>query len=173
MNGEALWVLCGLLFLDGATFAFFTTVLLLHYGQFHPPWQVAVFGGASSALGSMLQLLALRWAMASGRRWMHRFAPSRDKLEAAIRAYPSASFLAIATARATPLPDAPIKLVAAAAGYPLPLYGIAIYLGSLPYYFALALVGSRVRIPLWVLLGALAVVGIGIWIDRWRRRPGR
>ena len=170
MNGESLWVLCALLFADGATFAFFTTALLLHYGHLHAPWMVAALGGMASALGSSLQLFLLRWVMGSGRSWMWRFAPSREKLEAALKAYPSASFVALAVARATPLPDAPLKLVAAAAEYPVLRYGLAIYLGSLPYYYALALIGSKVRIPLWILLSAVGLIVLGVLVDRWRRR---
>jgi uncharacterized membrane protein YdjX (TVP38/TMEM64 family) len=161
--------LCLLLFVDGATFAFFTTFILLHYGHALPPWQVAVVGGLASALGSTLQLLLLRWVLASSHGWMRRFTPSREKLEAALRQYPSASFMALAVARATPLPDAPLKLVAAVIEYPLALYGLAIYVGSLPYYFALALVGSKVAIPVWVLVAAAALIVIGVLIDRWRR----
>ncbi|MBI5837887.1 MAG: hypothetical protein HZB25_11620 [Candidatus Eisenbacteria bacterium] len=137
MNPESLWLLCALLFADGATFAFATTPLLLEYGKFHPAWQVALAGSVASAGGSMLQLLALRWVMASGRPWMRRLAPSRERLETVMRANPSVSFLAILVARATPLPDAPLKLVAAAGGYPVPRYGLAIVLGALPYYFLL------------------------------------
>jgi len=170
MSPESLWVLCLLLFVDGATLAISSTVLLLTYGRFHPPWQVALAGGAASAMGSMLQLLFFRWALSSRHRWMRRFAPSREKLEAALRSYPSASFLALTVARATPLPDAPLKLVAAVIEYPIPLYGLATYLGSIPYYYALALIGSKVRIPLWMLITALVVIGLGFLVDRWRKR---
>ena len=45
LSPESLVVLCLLLFADGATFSFATTPLLLQYGKFHEPWQVAVFGG--------------------------------------------------------------------------------------------------------------------------------
>ena len=72
VTGESLWFLCLLLFLDASTLAVATTPLLLLYGRFHPPWQIAVFGGAASALGSTVQLLILRWAMDSGQRWIHR-----------------------------------------------------------------------------------------------------
>lgn len=170
MIAESLWVLCLLLFVDGATFAFFSTVLLLHYGRFHTPWQVAVAGGAASAMGSMVQLLVLRWALGSDQRWMRRFAPSREKLENALKSYPSASFVALVVARATPLPDAPLKLVAAAIKYPIQLYGLATFLGSMPYYFALALIGKKLRIPPWILVTALALVVIGFLVDRWRKR---
>jgi uncharacterized membrane protein YdjX (TVP38/TMEM64 family) len=170
---DSLWLLCLLLFADGATFAFFTTPLLLHYGHALPAWQVAVIGGLASALGSAVQLLVLRWLLASSHPWMRRFAPSRDKLETALRQYPSASFLALAVARATPLPDAPLKLVAAVIEYPPALYGLAVYLGSLPYYFALAVVGSKVAFPGWVLVLAAVAIVLGYLIDRWRRRGAR
>ena len=169
MNPEALWVLCLLLFVDGATFAFATTPLLLEYGKFHSPWVVALAGGTASALGSAVQLLVLRWVLGTRQPWMRRFAPSRDRLEAALARYPSASFMALMIARATPLPDAPLKLVAAAAGYPIPRYALAILLGALPYYFALAYVGSALNIPTWILVSAALLVGVGVLIDRWRR----
>ncbi len=169
MSADSIWVLCLLLLLDGATFAFATTPLLLRYGHFHEPWVVAVVGGAASALGSALQLLVLRWLLSSAHPWMRRFAPSKQKLQDAARAYPSASFVALMVARATPLPDAPLKLVAAAVNYPAPLYALAVYLGALPYYFALALVGRKLAIPTWVLIAATAIIVLGVLIDRWRR----
>jgi len=170
MNPESLWTLCLLLFVDGATFAFFTTPLLLHYGKFNAPWLVAVTGGGASALGSVLQLLVLRWALASNHPWTRRWTPSRERLAATLERYPSASFLALMVARATPLPDAPLKLVAAAVGYPALRYGIAIFLGALPYYFVLAVVGSKVKIPAWILIVAMVAVVVGASIDAWRKR---
>lgn len=170
MGADSLLLLCLLLFVDGATFAFFTTPLLLQYGKLHPPWQVAVAGGLASAFGSIVQLLLLKWALSSEHRWMKRFAPSREKLAAATRQYPSASFLALLLARATPLPDAPLKLAAAVVGYPSLLYGLALFLGALPYYFVLALVGNKVRIPGWVLAAAAGAIVVGALLDSWRRR---
>ena len=170
MSPESLWILCLLLFVDGATFAFFTTPLLLQFGKFHAPWLVALAGGGASALGSVVQLLVLRWALSSNHPWTRRWTPSRDKLAATLEKYPSASFLALLLARATPLPDAPLKLVAAAVGYPAVRYGVAIFLGALPYYFVLALVGSKVKIPAWVLVGAGVAIVLGALIDAWRKR---
>lgn len=170
MSADSLWAMCLLLLVDGATFAFFTTPLLLHYGHLHPAWQVALAGSVSSALGSVLQLLMLRWALRSGHPWMRRFAPSQEKLSLTLAAYPAASFLALMLARATPLPDAPLKLVAAAVGYPPPLYGLAILLGALPYYFALAFVGQAIRIPGWILITAAVAIVLGAGLDFWRKR---
>ena len=167
---DSLVVLCLLLFLDGATLALFTTPLLLQYGKFHPAWQVALFGGLASALGSALQIIVLRWAVRSDWPWIKRFAPSREKLEQTLAKYPSASFLALALARATPLPDAPLKLVAAVIGYPPPLYALAVFLGSLPYYFALALAGKAIKIPTWVIVAAVVAIVLGFLFDQWRKR---
>ena len=173
MSADSLWAMCALLLVDGATFAFFTTPLLLHYGHLHPAWQVAVAGSVASALGSVIQLLLLRWAMRADHPWMRRFAPSQEKLSRTLATYPAASFLALVIARATPLPDAPLKLMAAAVGYSPLLYGLAILLGALPYYFALAWIGQVIRIPTWILVAAAAAIVVGAALDRWRKRRAR
>ena len=170
MSPESLGWLCLLLFADGATLGIFTTPLLLHYGHLQPPFLVALLGGLASALGSALQLTVLRWLVGAEKPWMRRFTPTREKLEEARRGHPSASFLALMVARATPLPDAPLKLVAAVLRYPIALYALAVFLGSLPYYFALATVGRLIDIPLWVLWAGIGVVLIAVCIDRLRRR---
>ena len=169
MHAESLPFFCLLLFVDGATFSFATTILILQYGKLHAPWMVAVYGGLASAAGGVVQLLLLRWLLGESQPWMKRFAPSREKLDRALRSYPSTMFLALFWARLTPLPDAPLKLVAAAIGYSPLRYGFAIYLGAIPYYFLLALAGSKFKIPGWVLVVAAVVLVAGFGIDRWRR----
>jgi len=165
----SLWVLCGWLFLDGLTIGVATTPLLLLAGRSFPPLEVALAGGLASAAGSAIQMWALRAMLAAGRPWMRRFLPTRDALDATLRAHPSTSFVAIFIARATPLPDAPVKLVAAVAGYPLGLYFLAVLLGAIPYYGALAWLGHRFRLPLWS-IGALATVLVLAFVaDRFRR----
>ena len=90
-----------LVLLDGATLAVATTPLLLEYGKYHAPWAVALAAGSASAVGSVLQLLLLRWALDPRRAWMARFAPSRERLSTALARYPSASFLLLALSRST------------------------------------------------------------------------
>ena len=170
MLDSSLGWLCLLLFVDGATLSIATTPVLLLYGHSHPPLLVAVLGGISSALGSALQIWMLRAALSSRHAWTHRFAPSRDRVDQALRHHPSASFMTLAVARATPLPDMPLKIVAAAVRYPIPLYTLAVLIGSLPYYFALAWLGRKFDIPLWVLAAAVGVVLVALLIDRLRRR---
>lgn len=169
MSGSLL-VLCGWLFLDGATFAVATTPLLLLAAPNFAPWEIAVAGGAASAAGSGVQLAVLRWMLANERAWMRRFLPSRASIEAALKRYPSASFAAIAIARATPLPDAPVKLVAATVGYPIALYVLAVLLGAVPYYWALAWIGHEFRLPLWLIGVVAAVFVAALLADVVRRR---
>jgi len=170
MDFHSLWFVCVVLFVDGATIAAASTWLILSVGRWHPVLPLALFGAIASASGSGVQLLLLRWALHSDQPWMRRFAPSRARVDAALRDYPSASFLALLVARATPLPDAPLKLVAAVAAYPIRLYVLATFLGSLPYFAVLALVGHRFRLPWWVLAGALVLVVLGVGVDALRRR---
>jgi uncharacterized membrane protein YdjX (TVP38/TMEM64 family) len=163
-------MMCLLLFAEGGTLSFLTTPTLLYYGRYYEPWVVGFAGSASSAAGSALQLLLLRWALSGRHAWMRRFTPSREKVEAAVRRYPSASFLALLLARATPLPDAPLKVVAAVVEYSVLLYSLAVFLGALPYFYVLALLGRKFHVPLWVLLAAAALIGLGLLLDRLRTR---
>lgn len=165
-------LLCVWLFLDGATFSVATTPLLLLAAREHPVWQVALLGGAVSSAGSVLQLLLLRRLLAGTHPWMARFAPARARIEEACARYPSGSFLAILVARATPLPDAPLKLAAAATGYPAARYFLAILLGAVPYYGALALVGHRFRPPLWAIAALAVVLVLAFVVDHLRSRRG-
>lgn len=172
MAGQSLAMFCLWLFLDGATISVATTPLLLLYARGYAPWQVAVAGSVSSAAGSVVQLVVFRWMLAHERPWMTRFLPSRERIDQTLKRYPSASFLAIAIARATPLPDAPLKLVAAVVRYPLARYFGAVLLGALPYYYLLALAGHAFRLPAWVLVTVLVLLVAGVAIDHLRRPRG-
>ncbi len=170
----ALLGILGLLVVDGATFGFFTTPLLIQAGKSHPPVLLAVLGGLASALGSMVQLRVLQWLLDSRHRWAQRWAPSQHKLEEALARYPRATFMSLVLVRATPAPDLPLKLVAAAGRYPIVLYGAAAWLGGLPYYYLLAKLGQALRPPLWAIAAAVVVVaaiGLGERARRMRRSP--
>ncbi len=167
---QSLAVLCALLFADGATISATSTVLVLAYGRYLPAWQIATAGAAAAAAGSAAQLGLLRWALHARQPWMHRFAPSRERVRKALERYPSASFMMLVIARATPLPDAPLKLAAAVAGYPIRLYALASFAGTVPYFFVLALIGGEFRLPLWVLAAAFALVVLAVAFDHLRRR---
>lgn len=163
-------VLCLLLLVDNATLGVLSTPLLLHYARHFEPWQVGLFGAAAAGTGSAIQMLLIRWALGSDWAWIKRFAPSRDKVEQALASSPSATFMAILLARATPLPDAPIKLIAAAGRYPLPRYFLALFLGGAPYFALLAWLGHEFPMPPWVLLVVVLLIGGVVLFERWRKR---
>jgi uncharacterized membrane protein YdjX (TVP38/TMEM64 family) len=159
-----------LILLDNITLGLATNPLLIEAGKTHPAWALSVFGGLASALGAMVQLVALRWALSSKHTWARRFAPSEEKLRGAMERHRRASFLALVVVRATPVPDLPIKLVAAAGGYPIPLYGLAVWLGALPYYYLLARIGRAFQPPIWTIAAAFAFIALVAWLESWRRR---
>lgn len=163
-------LLCLLLFVDNATLAVFSTPLLLAYAPRFEPWQVGVFGAASAGAGSTLQMLLLRWVLGSDWAWVKRFAPSYERVEKVLAGSPTASFMAILIARATPLPDGPIKIVAAAGRYPLPRYFLAVLLGGIPYFALLAWLGHEFPVPPWALLALVVSVALVFLIERWRKR---
>lgn len=170
---SSLWAVLAALFVDGATLGAVTTPLLIQAGKSQPPWILSVFGGLASALGAALQLLFFRWALESERPWARRFGPTREKLEEGLRRYRRASFLGLVLMRATPVPDLPLKLVAAAGRYPIPLYALAVWLGALPYYYALAKLGQKLRPPLWVILAGVAAVAAIALFEKLRRGRAR
>jgi uncharacterized membrane protein YdjX (TVP38/TMEM64 family) len=56
------------------------------------------------------------------------------------------------------------------------LYALASFLGTVPYFYVLAVIGHRFRLPLWLLIGAFALVIVGVavdWLRRRRRAAGR
>ena len=163
-------LLCLLLFVDNATFAAFSTPLLLAYAPRFEPWQVGVFGAASAGAGSTVQMLLFRWILGSDWAWVKRFAPSYERVEKVLAGSPSATFMAILIARATPLPDGPIKIVAAAGRYPLPRYFLAVLLGGIPYFALLAWLGHEFPVPPWALLALVLAVGLVFLFERWRKR---
>jgi uncharacterized membrane protein YdjX (TVP38/TMEM64 family) len=163
-------MLCLVLFLDNATTASFTTVLLLTYAPRFEPWQVGLFGAIAAGAGSTVQILMFRWILGRDWKWARRLAPSRERIAQALAASPSASFIAIVLARATPLPDGPLKLVAAAGRYPLPRYFLAVVLGGTPYFAALAWLGHEFPIPPWILLLVVVVIVLWFVFEHWRKR---
>jgi ribonucleoside-triphosphate reductase len=162
-------VLCLLLFVDNATISSFTTPMLLAYAPHFEPWKVGVFGALAAGAGSTVQIMIFRWILASPWPWTRRFAPSRERVARIVAQSPSASFLAILLARATPLPDGPIKLVVAAAHYPLSRYFVAVLLGGMPYFALLAWLGHEFPVPPWVLLLVIVLIGLVYLVERWRK----
>ncbi len=179
MNGapaglfDQLWFYFAYLFVDALFLPLASTVYVAYMGQKHLPLVVALLGSLGTTAGSVVQYLGVRALLRRSDRlpgWLVRL---RDRLERTVRTSGHATFWALFLIYATPLGAGPLRLIAAAAGYSLWRFALAIGLGCLPYYFALAWFGHAVRLPTWVYVAAaLAILGLGLaqWLAR-RARP--
>jgi len=146
------------LFVDALFFPLASTVYVAYMGERHAPWLVAGLGAVATTGGSVAQYLAVRWLLSRPRLqwgWLVRL---RARLTGMLSGARHATFLALFVIYATPLGAGPLRIAAAAGGYPLVRFAGAILLGCLPYYAVVAWLGRAVKLPAWVY--AVAMVGI-------------
>ncbi len=157
------------LFTDALLFPLASTVYVAYFGAHHAPLFTALLGALGTALGSVAQYLGVRWLVTRPRGlpgWLVRL---RGRVEEGVAGSTHATFWALFVIYATPLGAGPLRLVAAAGGFPLGRFALAIFLGCVPYYFALAYFGHAVHLPGWVYAAAmLAALGLGAaqWLSR-------
>jgi uncharacterized membrane protein YdjX (TVP38/TMEM64 family) len=164
----------GYLFVDALLLPLASTVYVAYAGTKHAPALVAFAGASATTLGSIVQYLLVRWIVTrpSGLPgWLVRL---RTRVEEAMDSGRTATFWTLFVIYATPLGAGPLRLIAAAGGFPLPRFALAIFLGCLPYYFALAWFGRAVRLPTWVYASAIiAIVALAAAQFLARRAQGR
>lgn len=150
------------LFVDALFLPLASTVYVAYFGARHDPVLAAVVGALGTSLGSLAQYGIVRWIVTrpSGLPdWLVRL---RKRIERTLGGSSHATFWALFVIYATPLGAGPLRLIAAAGGFPLWKFGFAILLGCLPYYFALAWFGHTVRLPTWVYASAIiAALALG------------
>ncbi len=170
---EQLWFLFLFAFVDALGIPLASTVLMAYLGTIHAPIAVAMVGAAGTAGGSVAQYLLVRWLL----RWEHKLPRAlrrvRARLQEIVQQERTATFWTLFIIYATPLAAGPLRLIAAATGYSLTRFALAIGLGCVPYYFGLAWVGHAIRLTLWqmaLLVVLLAAIGAVMW---WRARARR
>ncbi len=155
---RSLWVYGSVLFVDALVLPMASSLYVAALGNVHPPLVVAAVGAAGTTLGSVAQYGIVRWLL---RRWPARkgaLARLRRRIERSVGTATTATTAALLVVYATPLSAGPLRLIAAASGFPLWRFALAIGLGCLPYYFVLAVLGRLVHFPMWILVPALAIV---------------
>jgi uncharacterized membrane protein YdjX (TVP38/TMEM64 family) len=120
------------------------------------------------------QYVAVRWLLAHpGLQW-DWLVRLRGRIAGMVAGAGHATFWALFVIYATPLGAGPLRLVAAAGGYPLPRFAAAIALGCLPYYAVIAWLGRAIGLPPWVyavaILGAIAFAVVAWMSGRARER---
>jgi uncharacterized membrane protein YdjX (TVP38/TMEM64 family) len=118
-------------------------------GERHSPYLVAALGALATTAGSVGQYLVVRWAIGHPKLQWGWLVRAREAITRTVAGAGQATFWALFVIYATPLGAGPLRLVAAAAGYSLGRFALAIFLGCLPYYLAVAWLGRALRIPLW------------------------
>jgi len=150
------------LFVDAMLLPLASTVYVTYFGAHHAALFTALVGALGTCLGSVAQYLGVRALVTRPRglpAWLVRL---RARVEQGIAGSTHATFWALFVIYATPLGAGPLRLVAAAGGFPLGRFALAIFLGCLPYYFALAWFGHAVHLPAWVYAAAvLALLAVG------------
>jgi uncharacterized membrane protein YdjX (TVP38/TMEM64 family) len=166
---EHAWFFFAYLFVDALAFPLASTVYVAYFGTHHAAAWTALIGALGTTLGSVVQYVVVRGLVTRPRHlpgWLVRW---RDRIEKGIAGTTNATFWALFVIYATPLGAGPLRLVAAAGGFPLGRFALAIFLGCVPYYFALAWFGHSVHLPGWVYAAAvLALLGLGAaqWLSR-------
>lgn len=169
---ETLWFLFAFTFVDAFGLPIASTVLMAYLGTRHPPLAVALVGAGATAAGSVAQYLVVRWLL----RWEQHLPGAlrrlRRRLEIIVAGAGGATFWALFVIYATPLAAGPLRLIAAATGYSLSRFALAIGLGCIPYYFVLAWIGHTIRLPLWAYAacaGVLVAGSLAVWLVQRRR----
>lgn len=157
------------LFVDALALPIASTVYVAYMGERLPPLVVAVLGALATTSGSVGQYLLVRWLLAHPTLQWDWLVRLRARLAGMVGGAGHATFWALFVIYATPLGAGPLRLVAAAGGYPLPRFAAAIALGCLPYYALVAWLGSAIRLPAWAyaaaIIGAIAC-GAALWLAR-------
>ena len=157
------------LFVDALAFPIASTLYVAYMGERHAPWLVAGLGAIATTAGSVAQYLAVRWLLAQPKlqwAWLVRL---RARVRGVLDGAGMATFWTLFVIYATPLGAGPLRVVAAAGGYPLVRFAGAILLGCLPYYAVVAWLGRAVKLPSWVyavaMVAVIAFAGV-IWMNR-------
>jgi uncharacterized membrane protein YdjX (TVP38/TMEM64 family) len=169
---EHLGVFALYLFVDALALPIASTVYVAFMGERHAPLLVAALGALATTAGSVGQYLVVRWLLAHPTlqwAWLVRL---RERITGMVSGAGHATFWALFVIYATPLGAGPLRLVAAAGGYPLPRFAAAIALGCLPYYAVVAWLGRAVKLPAWVYAAAI-VAAVAFAAAAWMARQAR
>jgi ribonucleoside-triphosphate reductase len=128
---------------------------LLYFAQLYPPLWVTAAGLVGAAISCTTDSALVEAALRHPRV---RRAREGRVFQWAIRNFKRQPFWTVFLFSMVPLPVYVVRVLAPAAGYPLPRYTAAIVLGRAPGFYLVALVGDALRLPVWLVLAMLAAM---------------
>jgi uncharacterized membrane protein YdjX (TVP38/TMEM64 family) len=131
---------------------------LLYFALTGSPWVLAVIGSLGVFCAAYFDQWLVGWAMARkvGRRL--RDARSWQRTQRVLMRRPFPTLMGVAFLGFPPIQA--VRVVVLSAGYSVHRYAVAVALGRLPRFLAIASLGYAVALPAWLTLGvALAFVG--------------
>jgi membrane protein YqaA with SNARE-associated domain len=144
---------------------------VIYAGAIYIPWIVAVVGGLSTIIASIIDYFVVRKAFE-----FRRVAPVKQTslYKMAVRYFYWRPWETIVVFAFTPLPFYPIRVLAPSSGYPLWKYVSANVTGRVPRYYLLALGGAWVSVPpkYLILIGLFIILAMPLsifWL-RWKSR---
>ena len=144
---------------------------VLYAGAIYDPWIVAVVGGISTLVASIVDYLVVKRVFQ-----LKRVAPIKQTriYRAAVRGFYWRPWLTIAAVAISPFPYAPIRILAPSSNYPLWRYVSANLTGRVPRYYLLAMGAAWVPVPykylVLMVVGLLIIpVVVALWV-RWKAR---
>ncbi len=145
--------------------------VLIAFGQMYPPLLIASLGTVGDLYVEYLDYHLFRRLGGFG----PYAALQRQPLFArAMNLFRRRPFLTVWFFACSPLPDWMIRLIAPAAGYPIPRYLLAMALGRLPRFWLLAAIGGWWQPDPRLVFGtAVAVMGSLLVVVLWRRQRAR
>ncbi len=134
--------------------------ILLWYGEFFPPWIVALVSVAGTVPAEMINYSVFSFFTDTKQ---YRRLRETKTADAVVRLFGKAPFAAILVAGFTPLPFFPVRFLVVMGNYPIMKYALGVFLSRAPRFYILAAAGNYFRIPGAVLAGLFAVLIILAW----------
>lgn len=136
--------------------------VILLYGTLYPPWVVAVCAGTATSIIELVNYCILAPLLNLRRIGTFREKRFYQRAEHYFSKFPFSSLLFSGFA---PVPFVPFRMLAVTTKYSVKKFVLAVFLGRVPRFYLLALMGKALDVPTWV-HGIILVLAFSIVLTR-------
>ncbi len=145
--------------------------LIIYYGKIYPVYVPVVLAIVPTVLGCALDYIVLTPILDS--KYLTKIKESHS-YERSTHYFNKQPFWTLVVFALTPVPFYPVRLLSVATKYPFYKYASAVLLGRIPRYALLAVGGSELNIPDWVIFTFLGIMlGSPLAINGYRKLKNR